>query len=182
MKESNQIYHLNVEIEKIFLARTKRHRQLVQNNLQLMQGYLDLPLHLLNHVAANHDLSKYNEPERTAYTCMTWKYHCKNKHLSFNFTDDIEALILQGWQHHILTNSHHPEAHSDPNTMKNIDLVEMVCDWTAIAQENDIPTRSCLEWAQLNIDKKWQFSVSKKKLIFAIIHELDNRIQMHNNS
>lgn len=39
--------------------------------------------------------------------------------------------------HHYAHNRHHPECHADGvNDMTLIDLIEMVCDWTASAKRN----------------------------------------------
>jgi hypothetical protein len=35
--------------------------------------------------------------------------------------------------HHVTTR-HHPEFHADPNDMADLDLIEMACAWTAMAQ------------------------------------------------
>lgn len=165
----------NKEMEIFFINREKYHRLLVKKNLLKMQGHLGLSLELLNEVAMRHDQSKFTEPERTAYMWMSWMYHCKNSSILFQYPEGVEAVVLEGWQQHIHSNAHHPEAHSHLDLMSELDILEMVCDWTAISQENNINNGSCMEWAILNIDKKWCFSTMKKDQIFAIIRELDRR-------
>jgi hypothetical protein len=54
-----------------------------------------------------------------------------------------------------------------------LDLVEMVCDWTAIAQENG-GDRSARGWAERNI-ARWSFSRPMRGFIFLTIDELDRR-------
>lgn len=59
--------------------------------------------------------------------------------------------------------------------MSNLDIIEMVADWTAISQEQNADKGTCLTWAELNLDKKWCFSSEKKELIYKTIHEIDYR-------
>lgn len=172
---------VSAEMEEIFVVRAKLHRSLVKKNLLMMQGYFGLSKELLHKTAELHDLSKYKSPERLAYIWMTWMYHCKNHGIGFQYPVGIEAVVQQGWQHHITHNTHHPESHADLNKMSTLDIVEMVCDWTAISQENNPDEPSCMSWAIDNIDKKWHFSLSQKKIIFATIQELDKRNQMFAN-
>jgi hypothetical protein len=37
--------------------------------------------------------------------------------------------------HHVTTTRQHPEFHANPNDMTDVDLIEMVYNWTAMAQE-----------------------------------------------
>jgi hypothetical protein len=173
MNNERSIFNPTEEMEQIFIARSNLHRSLVKKNLLLMAGYENLSLDQLDELAEQHDLSKFNEPERIAYLWITWKYHCNNKGTAFNYLPEIEEVVTKGWLHHIQNNSHHPEAHESLDLMSDIHIVEMVCDWTAIAQENN--NNSCLTWANMNIDKKWNFSLAKKNFIFKTIHELDKR-------
>jgi hypothetical protein len=167
-------------MEQLFVERTQLHQTWVQKNLLLMTGYLDLPFAVLDEAAAQHDQSKFNEPERTAYIWLTWLYHCKNNDIPFDYPCGVEAIVLHGWQHHIRSNSHHPEAHASPDNMSDLEIVEMVCDWTAISQELNLNGGSCMPWARLHIDKKWRFSSARKDLIFATIRELDKRNRANN--
>jgi hypothetical protein len=162
-------------MQQLFVQRTRLHQDLVRKNLLRMEGYADLPLALLEATGFKHDQSKFSEPERTAYTWQTWWYHCKNHGIAFTYPEGVEELVLQGWQHHLHTNSHHPEAHLSPQDMTNLDLVEMVCDWTAISQEQNLNGGSCMPWAKTHMAKKWRFSTAQQKLIWATIHELDRR-------
>lgn len=181
MKMEHEVVQVSAEMEEVFVARAKLHRSLVKKNLLMMQGYLGLSKELLHKTADLHDLSKYESSERVAYIWMTWMYHCKSEGISFQYPIDIEAVVQQGWQHHITHNAHHPESHADLNQMSFLDIVEMVCDWTAISQENTPNNPSAMAWAIDNLDKKWNFSDLQKKLIFSTIEELDKRNQKFAN-
>ena len=168
---------LEKEMNAVFERRTKLHIALVRNNLLKMERYLGLDIALLKERANEHDASKFNVPERISYLWMTWTYYCKQHGKPFDCTESIKNIIYEGWQHHIHHNRHHPEAHADLNAMTVLDIVEMVCDWTAISQEMGMNNGSCLRWAYEHVDKKWSFSNEKKVLIFSTIEALDERNQ-----
>lgn len=164
------------EMEILFKNRLQMHQSLVYKNIMLMNGYQSLSLALLEERGLQHDHSKFNEPERTAYIWLTWMYHCKSQQIPFVCESDVDQMINIGWQHHIKNNLHHPEAHQNQNTMQVIDIVEMVCDWMAIHQETYQSPGSCLHWAENTLANKWHFSASKKQFIFATINELEHRL------
>jgi len=173
----NDIYHPSNQIEKIFIKRTRYHQFLIKRNLLLMTGYLNFSKQSLLTIADNHDESKLKEPERTAYIWMNWAFYCKSHNISFHLSDDTKTIVEQGHLHHITTNLHHPESHQNMNHMSHLNIVEMICDWTAISEELSIDNGSSLLWATKEIDKKWQFSDEMKAFIFSTINELDRRKQ-----
>ncbi len=156
-----------------FESRTRLHVELVRDNLELMHGFMGVEPELLDVRASNHDLSKYDEIERLAYIWLGWKY--LNHAIDQTYGRDIEEAIRIGRRQHFEKNAHHPEYHSDVNQMTLLDLIEMVCDWTAIAQENGTKVSSCYFWASLNLGQRWTFDSERKNLIFKIIAELDRR-------
>lgn len=163
------------EMEELFHERTRYHQSLVRHNLLIMEGYLNLRKEQLVSMADHHDISKYANPERIGYIWMNWMFYCKKNNIYFHETKAIKDIVRHSHLHHIKHNSHHPESHLATEDMTSLNLVEMVCDWTAMSQELGINQGSCIEWARENIDKKWNFSNNKKELIFAIIKELDKR-------
>lgn len=170
------------EMMSLFEERSRLHMALVNKNLLLMEGYLGCNIDELKQRGLQHDISKHHEPERTAYIWMTWMYYCKNKDTAFTYPPGVEKIVILGHQKHIHHNLHHPEAHHLPDAMSELDIVEMVADWMAISQENPHSTINCLLWAKQNIDKKWQFSLAKKQLIFTTINEMHHRsLMMQNN-
>jgi len=172
---TDDIHTPSKEIEKIFVERTRYHQRLIKRNLLLMTRYLNLSKKSLLNIAINHDESKFKEPERIAYIWMNWVFYCKDNNIHFYLSNDIKAIIEQGHLHHITNNLHHPESHQNINNMSELNIVEMICDWTAINEELSINNGSCLSWATKEIDKKWQFSDEMKIFIFSTIHELDKR-------
>lgn len=158
---------------ELFVNRTNRHIELVTKNLEKFQGFRELTFNELKMRGITHDKSKFSPSEQEAYTCLNWSYYCKCNNIPFELTPVFDEVISSGLKLHARINRHHPEAHSDVNQMSLLDLVEMIADWTAIAQENG--RTSCLPWALENLDKKWSFSPEKKSLIFEIIAEMDRR-------
>ena len=75
---------------------------------------------------------------------------------------------------HHSCNHHHPEAHSNLKQMTPLDIVEMICDWHAISQENDMGADSTYKWAGVNIGR-WKFSELQLNFIYETIGELGRR-------
>jgi len=85
----------------------------------------------------------------------------------------MEDRVRAAIQHHMTTNRHHPDFHNDPNEMSDVDIIEMVCDWTAMAQEFDEGGGSAKSWADKTIGRRVQFNDDRKQLVYATIQRLD---------
>jgi hypothetical protein len=138
-----------------------------------LDGYLGFDRHELEARAHVHDLSKFSELEQRGYIWLTWIYHCKEQGRPFEVAPQIAQLVESALAIHRSRNAHHPEAHASPNAMSTLDVVEMVCDWTAIAQEKE-GQGSARAWAIANISK-WSFSPAMRELVFDTIDNLDQR-------
>jgi len=163
------------KIKILFTERSNLHIQLVSDNLTKLTGYLGLSKYELEKRAQSHDQSKFGSLEREGYALLTWTYYLKSKKLKILTTREEKKKIDQAMRYHRKSNLHHPEAHANCNDMSDLDIVEMVCDWTAVNQENNGKQSSCKAWAQENIHKKWKFSKLKQELIYQVIDELDFR-------
>jgi uncharacterized protein DUF5662 len=161
------------EMLERFAVRTRRHIALVARNLVCMHGYLGLSPGKLDQRACAHDLSKYDDQERLGYVWLTWIYHCKEQGHPLEIDPAVSACVERALQIHRARNSHHPEAHACPDAMSPLDLVEMVCDWTAIAQEQT-GAGSARPWAEQHISR-WAFAPRTRAFIFRAIDELDRR-------
>lgn len=160
-------------MQELFRKRTLMHIELVGKNLMKFDSYQGLCLSDLKQRAMEHDLSKFSDEEIEGYTWLTWNYHCKANNIPFELNSKMSEVIGLSLKTHAHRNLHHPEAHADVNNMGLLDIVEMIADWTAVAQENG--RTSCREWALENLSKKWNFSQEKLDLIFEVINELDLR-------
>ena len=155
-----------------FEKRTKEHIDRVAKNLRKLYKKTDWGDELLER-ADTHDDSKYGEMERGPYVWLTEFHRCKNDGLDFEYPSGMQEKANKATYHHITTNRHHPEFHDSPKDMSDIDVVEMVCDWTAMAQELGEEGGSAKGWADKNIGKKWTFSDGQVTLIYDTIEQLD---------
>lgn len=182
------------EMNNWYEARTKRHISLVQKYCKKLAKLRPEYSELLDR-AKIHDQSKYKSPEKDAYVYISWKYRCQQTGKDFEDCDppeNIDDLMNIASHHHVTTNSHHPEYHSprktelinrddrdkppkeivDATSMPDLDIAEMVCDWSAMSEElgDDGP----YGWADRNINKRWKFTNHQVDLIYDLIHELWN--------
>ena len=82
-----------------------------------------------------HDASKFSDAERVPYIWLTEYHRCRRTGEPFAYPDGVHEQVRAAIRHHTSVNRHHAEYHADPNDMTDVDLIEMVCDWTAMAQE-----------------------------------------------
>ena len=60
--------------------------------------------------------------------------------------------------------------------MSDIDIIEMVCDWTAMAQEFDHDNGSARGWADRTIGHRVKFKDDKRSFIYKVIDLLDSKL------
>jgi len=161
------------EMVKNYETRTAKHIGLVAKNLQKLAKGRDNSEELLSR-AESHDKSKYGKEERLPYIWLTEFHRCKNSGIDFKYPPGIQEQVRKATWHHISTNTHHPEAHKSPSAMRELDLIEMVCDWTAMSQELGQNNGSAKEWADKNVGTKWEFTPEQKEIIYSTIEELDS--------
>ncbi len=75
------------------------------------------------------------------------------------------------------TNRHHPEYHADPNDMPEVDLIEMICDWTAMSLEFGQDGGSARGWADKTIGIRVHFNDAKRGFIYEMIELLDFKLK-----
>jgi hypothetical protein len=164
------------EMIQYFEARTRRHIQLVRICLSafpaetLLRKELDLRGNL-------HDLSKFGEDERLAYIWLTEWHRCRNHGIAFEYPVGMESIIGKAINHHVTTNRHHPEFHSSPSAMSKVDIIEMICDWTAMSLEKDGIRGSALKFANDMVGTKWMFDDTCREQIFKTIEILDEAVK-----
>jgi hypothetical protein len=159
---------ISPEMEDFFITRTNYHINLVQKNLQFFIDNWYYPYGLRER-ATRHDKSKLEEPERTGYIYRTWLGHCVLNNIEFSCSED---LYKEAISHHLKNNSHHPEYHSCVNDMSNMDLIEMVCDWGAMAEE--FSEDSAKVYADKVLGKKYKFHEENIKKIYSYIELLED--------
>lgn len=156
------------EMIDYYEKRTKEHIARVQNNIsKIISKFPEISSNELMKRYTNHDKSKYSKKEYIPYVWMTWWHKQKNDGKKWKYPNkQIEKEIKNAWKHHSKVNLHHPEAHSNPTKMSDVDIAEMIADWAAMSQELGT---SLKKWAQKVVNKKWKFTDNQTNLINNII-------------
>jgi hypothetical protein len=174
------------EMKRHFEKRTGRHIDLVRKyckKIAKVDGFSGL-----TNRGEVHDESKFGSVELDPYIWLTWRYKCKDDGVDYRLPGGMEEKIKRATEHHILTNSHHPEFHQDRKTgllndvdrdkpprqivdatrMPDLDIAEMVADWAAMSEERGGNPR---DWADKNVNIRWKFHDNQKKLIYGLIDQ-----------
>jgi Family of unknown function (DUF5662) len=155
--------------------RTNEHIERVRKCLALLAEITAYGEELMER-ARVHDASKFGPGERIPYIWLTEYHRCRRSGEPFEYAEGMAERVKMAIHHHVTTNRHHPEFHADPNDMSDVDLIEMVCDWTAMAQEFGEAGGSALEWADKTVGKRVAFNAEKRQFIYEIIEQLDRLI------
>jgi hypothetical protein len=155
--------------------RTNEHIERVRRCLTLLAAVTDYGEELLERARA-HDASKFGPEERIPYVWLTEYYRCRRKGEPFEYPEGIAERVKRAIRHHVTSNRHHPEFHADPDDMTDVDLIEMVCDWTAMAQEFGQDGSSARGWADKTIGTRVAFNADKRRFIYQVIEVLDRQI------
>jgi hypothetical protein len=155
--------------------RTREHVERVRRCLTLLAAVTDCGAELIER-AKVHDASKYGPDERIPYVWLTEYHRLRRKGEPFEYPEGIAETVKAATRHHVTSNRHHPEFHADPNDMSDADLIEMVCDWTAMAQEFGEDGGSARGWDDKTIGKRVTFNADKRRFIYDIIEKLDRQI------
>jgi hypothetical protein len=188
-----------------FKERTKYHKILVYRNMLRFgmdkKGNFD---NEIERIAGLHDNSKFEEPENMGFIWLTVYYWLQKQGKSVEYTKDdnkqieyvyrylqtqngykdIDKLVFKeylkkhfkaAFEHHYANNAHHPEFHKDLNNMSQLNLIEMVCDWTAMSQELKQDNNSAMAWAKKTIGTRFMFNKKQQEFIFECIKFLDKQ-------
>lgn len=161
------------EMLAFYERRTSEHIERVRRCMALLAPVTNYDEELFER-AKVHDASKFGPEERIPYVWLTEYHRCRRNGQAFQYPEGVAEWVKGAIHHHVTTNRHHPEFHADPNDMSDVDLIEMVCDWTAMAQE--FGEGSARGWAEKTIGTRVAFSVEKRRFIFLMIEELDRQI------
>jgi hypothetical protein len=163
------------EMLAFYERRTGEHIERVRRCLTLMARVTDYGEELTER-AKVHDASKFGPEERLPYVWLTEYHRSRRNGEPFEYPTGVAERVKLAIHHHVTTNRHHPEFHADPNDMSDVDLIEMVCDWTAMAQEFGQDGGSARGWADKTVGKRVAFSAEKRRFIYQVIEELDRQI------
>jgi hypothetical protein len=161
-KEEDQ--EITKEMRDWFYKRTKRHIELVQKYCQKINDLDSIKWRGILYRGKHHDQSKLQEPEITPYIKMTWYYKCKEDGIDYPYTNEMENAFID---HHVPSNRHHAEYFKDLEDMTDLDIAEMVADWSAMSEE--LGDNGPKEWADKKVGSKWKFNGKQKELIYDLI-------------
>lgn len=164
------------EMIVFYERRTKAHIQKVGRCLSLFSSVADFPDEL-NYRARIHDASKFESEERDPYIWLTEFHRCQREGRKFSYPKGMKERVSRAVYRHTTTNRHHPEFHADPNDMTDVDLVEMVCDWTAMSQEFGQDGGSALGWANKTIGVKLYLNDERREFVYSTISRLDDLLR-----
>lgn len=162
------------EMLGFFKQRTREHISRVQKYLQKLDGAGDFTAEELSERGKLHDADKYSKEKVLPYIWVTEYYRVKNS------GEEIPEELQQRYDatreatgDHVTINRHHPESHADLNDMTDLDVAEMVADWSAMAEE--LGEGSARGWADKNVGKKWKFDEAHTDLIYQMIDRLEGK-------
>ena len=162
------------EMVAFFERRTREHIARVADCLAIIASATEHGDELRER-ARCHDRSKLGPEERVPYTWLTEFHRCRRAGQPFSYPDGMEERVRAAIDHHLATNRHHPEFHADPSEMTDVDLIEMVCDWTAMAIEFGQDGGSARGWAEKTIGTRLPLNEERRRFVFAMIELLDSR-------
>ena len=163
------------EMIAFYEHRTNEHIERVRRCLSVMAAAME-HADELNERARIHDASKFGPEERLPYIWLTEYHRCRRNGEPFQYPNGMEDRVRAAIHHHVTANRHHPEFHADPNAMSDVDIIEMVCDWTAMSQEFGQDGGSARGWAEKTIGHRIQFNAAKRQFVFEIIDLLDSKL------
>jgi Family of unknown function (DUF5662) len=158
-----------------FERRTSEHIKRVRNCLVAMAAVTPDDTELIRRSFV-HDASKYSPEERLPYIWLTEYHRCRRNGEPFEYPSGMDELVRQAVDHHVRSNRHHPEFHADPNDMTDEDLIEMVCDWTAMAQEFGENNGSAKQWANMILKKRLRLNSDRQQFVYSAIELLDKHL------
>lgn len=152
--------------------RTNEHIERVRKCLLLMADVTDYGDELRER-AETHDASKFEPEERVPYIWLTEYHRCRRSGEPFEYPAGMEERVRRAIDHHVASNRHHPEYHADTNSMTDVDIIEMVCDWTAMAMEFGQCGGSARGWADRTIGNRVHFNDERRAFVYEMIELLD---------
>jgi hypothetical protein len=172
-----EITHPTTEMTARYVEHTRNHIARVAENLEKVAIHpaFESIADELRQRAVTHDESKFSPEEKFAKTWLIERKRCENANEPFVYPSGVEEEIESAERIHVTSNRHHPEYHSDINVMTDVDIIEMVCDWTAMAQASGENNGDASPWALRVVGNTCQFDEYRRTLIFRVIELLDSQ-------
>ena len=148
-------------------ARVKKFADWLKENLP--EVFNDVDMNAFDEVIAEHDDSKFGEEEFEPYAERFYN----NGEEGFEFE--------QAWEHHWLTNEHHPE-HWLGEDMPYIYILEMLCDWGSFSiDKGDLHELIDYYYEQACDDEEKNLSDNTKFIIEEILEKIESVIEGGND-
>lgn len=111
-----------------------KHDTETRKHIEQVATFLNTFIGALRQRAIDHDRSKFEEPERSAYAVVIPQL----AGLEYGSEEHRKVLGMMkpAIRHHQQSNRHHPEYHHSVAGMDLVDVVEMVADWRAAAMRS----------------------------------------------
>lgn len=151
---------MKIFYEKENKMRLNKHINLVGTIMLKIGHHLDFDERCLLERAKSHDLTKFSNDEFLGYMLLG-----DEKEHSRILTSKEKTIVNNAIEHHYSNNSHHPQYYNNRNEMTDLDLLEMVSDWLALAIEkgktpiitnsynfNEANYQKILKYAKIGID------------------------------
>lgn len=140
--ESKHATVTDQQIINEFIERQLKHMRLVQDNMLLLEEHrsflpFQIPAWRLIRRSLNHDRDKLSPAAIQGRIAIAKYWHHIHHHLPVGVNGVIDQnTMLQIAKQHYLHNSHHMDYHLQHHTLPSkLDICEMCCDMSAIAQE-----------------------------------------------
>lgn len=136
--------------KKVYIKDLLSHKKYLFDSVYKIFEYLlendeeELALNILRR-SFSHDFSKLSEKEFNSFAAFK-EYNANLKDATLSYSKEEEVFLKEHWKN----NQHHPEYWDDVNDMKEIDIIEMVCDWHARSMEFNTDLREFVEARQNN--------------------------------
>ena len=160
------------EMVEHFTTRTQEHIDRVKKFLLLLDGTGDFTPEEITQRGEAHDADKFTDEKFIPYVWVDEYYRIKNS--GEEVPADVKAAYdatREASGDHVTINRHHPESHEDLNDMTDLDVAEMVSDWSAMAEE--LGAGSARGWADKNVGTKWKLDEEHVELIYSMIEQLE---------
>ncbi len=164
------------EMVEFYERRTREHIARVGRCLAAMSSVTPYGDELAER-ARLHDASKFEVEERLPYIWLTEYHRRRRDGQTMVYPEGMEERIQVAIHHHVTTNRHHAEFHKDPNDMTDVDLIEMVCDWTAMSQEFGQDGGSARGWADKTIGYRILLNDERRQFVYRMIELLDSTLK-----
>lgn len=153
--------------KEFFYSETNKHIRNVQLLMHQIIGDLLWQARL-------HDVSKFDDEEADLFAEITPELG-KHPYGSEEYKANL-AKIKPAIDHHNLNNFHHPENHVKGIAgMDLMELIEMICDWTAASKRN--PNGDVINSIEMN-QKRFGYSDELKQILINTAHRIEGSAEL----